>query len=358
MFNDIIPIEKWGLFPSGKRPIVISGPCAAENEEMVLEVASQLNKMGVTLFRAGIWKPRTHPQTFEGVGEMGFEWLQRVQKEFGMKVATEVASAKHIDIALKSGVDLLWIGARTTANPFLVQELAEALEGVDIPLLVKNPINPEAELWIGAMERFYLSGIRKLGAVHRGFSYYRKLRYRYFPYWQIPIDIKNKYPQIPMFCDPSHIAGDSKYIEELSRQAMDLGFEGLMIETHNNPTSALSDAAQQITPEELSTLLTNLELRSDSYPSAQTGELIEELRSKIDHIDGELIKLLASRMEVVEKIGALKQNTNMTILQSERWRMVLEHALKLAEEKGLDEMYVERIFWIIHNASIEKQMKP
>lgn len=355
-YSGLIPIDEWGLFPSGKRPIVVAGPCSAEGEGMVMDTASQLKEIGISVFRAGIWKPRTHPNTFEGVGERGLPWLNKVQKELGMKVATEVASAHHVETALRYGIDLFWLGARTTVNPFATQEIAQALKGTDIPILIKNPINPDIELWQGAIERVYGAGLRKIALVHRGFSFYEKMRYRYSPYWQIPVEMRRRFPDLPILCDPSHISGNSEYVAEISDMAMNLGFEGLMIESHTDPPSALSDAGQQVTPSELKRILNELKIRTEIIEDDEDKAIIEDFRLKIDKLDSDLIGILASRMDVVDHIGNLKKEKNITILQTERWKAVLDHTSKLADEKGLDKDYIERLFKIIHQASIDRQV--
>lgn len=354
--TDILPIKEWGLFTMLKGPVIICGPCSAENRNMVLDTAAQLHSMGVELFRAGIWKPRTRPNSFEGVGSIGLPWLQAVQKELGMKVAVEVATASHVRLALEAGIDVLWIGARTTANPFAMQEIADALKGNDIPVLVKNPVNPEADLWIGALERLYLVGLRRIAAVHRGFSAYGQSRYRNHPYWQIPAEIKRRIPNISLLCDPSHISGKREYIAEVSAKALSLGFDGLMVEVHNAPDSALSDAAQQITPEEFRQILASLEIRNREIDDKELQTAIAGLRAEIDRLDASLVDILAARMSVVDKIGEYKKSANITVLQTGRWNTVLETVSRLAAEKGLDPHYVERIFKIIHEASIERQM--
>lgn len=353
---NILPIDKWGLFTKVQRPIIISGPCSAESQEMVLDIASQLKAQGVELFRAGLWKPRTRPNSFEGVGSIGLPWMQAVQGQCHMKVAVEVATASHVKLALEAGIDVLWIGARTTANPFAMQEIADALRGVDIPVLVKNPVNPDVELWIGAVERLYLAGLRRIAVVHRGFSSYGKLRYRNAPYWQLAAEMKRRLPSVSILCDPSHISGKSEYIAEVSSKALSLGFDGLMVEVHNKPSTALSDARQQITPSELASILSGLAVRQESIENNELRTIIGELRSEIDVLDSTLIDILAARMAVVDKIGDYKKSANITVLQTDRWNAILEAISKLASEKGLEVSFVERLFKIIHEASIERQM--
>ena len=292
---DLIKASEWGLFSDMKKPVIIAGPCSAESEQQVFETAKALKEAGVEVLRAGIWKPRTRPGSFEGVGSEGLHWMQRVQKELGMKVSTEVANVKHVYEALKAGVDMLWIGARTTANPFAMQEIADALKGTDIPVLVKNPVNPDVELWIGALERLNMAGLKKIGVIHRGFSTYGKHKYRNIPQWQLPIEIKRRFPDMLMICDPSHISGKREYIHEISQQAMDLGFDGLIIESHICPEIALSDAAQQVTPTSLSEILSQLVIRNVDSENLKYKENIDELRARIDEIDRDLLDLLADR---------------------------------------------------------------
>lgn len=352
---DLIKCSEWGIFSDTKKPIIIAGPCSAESEQQVFETAKQLKASGVEVLRAGIWKPRTRPNCFEGVGAEGLVWMQRVQKELGMKVSTEVANVKHVYESLKAGVDMLWIGARTTANPFAMQEIADALKGIDIPVLVKNPVNPDVELWIGALERLNMAGLRKLGVIHRGFSSYTKAKYRNVPQWQIPIELKRRYKNLPMICDPSHISGKREYIQELSQQAMDLGFDGLIIESHICPAIALSDAAQQVTPTELNEIISKLVIRDVDSENIEYKENIDELRARIDEIDSELLDTLAKRMEVINEIGKYKKQNNITILQQGRWEKILEKVFAKGNERGLDDEFVEKVFKAIHEASIDRQ---
>lgn len=339
------------------RPLVIAGPCSAETEEQVMETAKGLKEIGVTIFRAGIWKPRTRPNTFEGVGKEGLPWLKRVQKEHGMLTSTEVANASHVWEAVKYGVDILWIGARTTANPFAVQEIADALEGVDIPVLVKNPVNPDVELWIGALERLNQAGITKLGAIHRGFSSYDKSFYRNAPQWQLPIELKRRIPELPILTDPSHICGNRELLFEISQKAMDLNFEGLIIESHNTPDKAISDASQQITPQTLKELLGNLVLRNANIENAVIMHSMEDLRNEIDIYDTKLIEILANRMKVADKIGRYKKENNLTILQSGRWDELLKERSTKAIEQGLGEEFILKVLRAIHQESINHQTK-
>ena len=354
---DLIKASEWGLFSDMKKPVIIAGPCSAESEQQVFETAKALKEAGVEVLRAGIWKPRTRPGSFEGVGSEGLHWMQRVQKELGMKVSTEVANVKHVYEALKAGVDMLWIGARTTANPFAMQEIADALKGTDIPVLVKNPANPDVELWIGALERLNMAGLKKIGVIHRGFSTYGKHKYRNIPQWQLPIEIKRRFPDMLMICDPSHISGKREYIHEISQQAMDLGFDGLIIESHICPEIALSDAAQQVTPTSLSEILSQLVIRNVDSENLKYKENIDELRARIDEIDRDLLDLLADRMKVADEIGRYKKENNITILQPNRWDKILAKVFVKGEEKGLDNEFLEKVFKAIHQASIDRQTK-
>lgn len=351
---DVTPVGEWDIFPEG-RPLIIAGPCSAESEIQVMETARRLKDLGIGVFRAGLWKPRTHPNTFEGVGAAGLKWLQRVKSELGMKICTEVACEKHIFDCLKFGVDMVWIGARTTANPFLVQELADALKDVDMPVLVKNPVSPDPDLWAGALERFSQAGIKKLGVIHRGFSTSGRIKYRNSPEWKIAIEFRSRYPEIPFFCDPSHIAGDRKYVLEISQRSLDLGLDGLMIESHCDPTCALSDAAQQLTPADLGVMLRGLTVREQDSDSPDYRENIDQLRARIDIIDEDLLSLLGERMEVSRRIGEYKKLNNIAILQTSRWDSVLEKVLSKGAELGLPSEFVKMIFNGIHDASVAVQ---
>ena len=352
---DIIPLYEWGMFTE-PRPSVIAGPCSAETEEQVMETAKGLKDLGINVYRAGIWKPRTHPGSFEGIGAPGLKWMQRAKKEYGLKIATEVASEKHVFECLKYGVDLVWLGARTTANPFLVQEIADALKDTDIPVLVKNPVNPDLNLWIGALERLNRAGIRKLGIIHRGFSTFDKIKYRNDPYWQIAIELRSRHPELPFFVDPSHMAGAKDYIREISQRSLDLGFEGLMIESHCNPSVALSDAKQQLTPLELSDLLYNqIVVRDADSDSKEWKDNIDQLRAKIDIIDENILYALGSRMKISRQIGEYKKSNNIAILQTSRWDAVLAKVVEKGHEYGLSEKFLKDVFNAIHEASVEIQ---
>ena len=336
-----------------KRPIVIAGPCSAESREQVLETAASLAVKGIKIFRAGIWKPRTKPGGFEGVGAVGLPWLKEVKQTTGMLTATEVATPYHVFEAIKAGIDILWIGARTVANPFAMQELADALKGTDIPVLIKNPVNPDLELWIGAIERMYRAGITNLGVIHRGFSSYEKKLYRNLPLWHIPIELKRRYPNITVFCDPSHIGGKRELVAPIAQQALDLKFEGLIIESHCNPDCALSDAAQQITPDILDYTLNMLVIRENG----QTTENISILRKQIDEIDEKLLTILAKRMRISKEIGIYKKEHNMPILQSGRYNDILENRAKQGEALNLSGDFVTEIMKAIHEESVKVQME-
>lgn len=336
-----------------KRPIVIAGPCSAESREQVLETAASLAAKGIKIFRAGIWKPRTKPGGFEGVGAVGLPWLKEVKQATGMLTATEVATPYHVFEAIKAGIDILWIGARTVANPFAMQELADALKGTDIPVLIKNPVNPDLELWIGAIERMYRAGITNLGVIHRGFSSYEKKLYRNLPLWHIPIELKRRYPNITVFCDPSHIGGKRELVAPIAQQALDLKFEGLIIESHCNPDCALSDAAQQITPDILDYTLNMLVIRENG----QTTENINILRKQIDEIDEKLLTILAKRMRISKEIGIYKKEHNMPILQSGRYNDILENRAKQGEALNLSGDFVTEIMKAIHEESVKVQME-
>lgn len=335
-----------------KRPLLIAGPCSAETEDQVLETAKQLASNGVKVFRAGVWKPRTKPGGFEGNGVTALPWLQKVKKETGMLTATEVATAKHVEEALKHDVDLLWVGARTTADPFAVQEIADTLKGTNIPVLVKNPVNPDLELWIGALERLNNAGITRLGAIHRGFSTYDKKLYRNLPQWHIPIELHRRYPELPIICDPSHIAGRRDLIATLCQQAMDLQFDGLIVESHNDPEHAWSDASQQVTPDVLSLIINNLVIRETS----QTTENLTELRKQIDEIDMTLIETLAKRMRISREIGTYKKEHEMPILQTNRYDEIINKRAQEGVELGMGNDFMKIVFEAIHSESVRQQM--
>lgn len=337
------------------RPIIIAGPCSVETEEQVMQTAKQLAAFDIKIFRGGIWKPRTSPGSFEGVGERGLPWLSHVKEETEMVIGIEVANKSHVESALNYGIDMLWIGARTTTNPFAVQEIADAIEasGRDVAVLIKNPVNPDLELWVGAFQRIYNAGIRRLGAIHRGFSVYGPSKYRNLPMWQIPIELQRRYPSLPVFCDPSHITGDRALIESVAQQALDMNFAGLIIESHCNPEEALSDRKQQITPSELQHILSNLILRDKMGAT----EPLNLLRERIDSINDELLELLARRMCVTEEIGLYKKEHEMPVIQPERYNLLMENTVRKGEELGLKKEFVKRILANIHEESVKRQIE-
>ena len=349
--NDIKPIKFCGV--DSKRPVVIAGPCSAETEEQVMETAMDLAKNGVRIFRAGIWKPRTKPGGFEGVGSVGLTWLQEVKKETGMLVATEVANKQHVEEALNAGVDVLWIGARTSANPFAMQEIADSLVGADVPVLVKNPVNPDLELWIGAMQRIYNAGIRQIGAIHRGFSAYGKHLYRNMPQWHIPIELRRRMPELTLICDPSHIGGKRELVAPLSQQAMDMGFDGLVVESHCDPDSAWSDKSQQVTPEVLNFILNMLVVRD----TTQTTESLTLLRQQIDQIDNDLLEALSKRMRISREIGQYKKEHSMPVVQTGRYDDILNSRAAAAEELGMNGDFMKTVYQAIHEESVRQQIE-
>jgi chorismate mutase len=351
---------------TNSRPFLIAGPCSAETEEQVLETARQLANLpsfknleglGVDLFRAGVWKPRTRPGAFEGNGIMALPWLRRVKQETGLRTTIEVANGNQVYEALKHGVDVLWVGARSTVNPFSVQEIADALRGVDVPVLVKNPVNPDLDLWIGAIERIQKAGVTQIGAIHRGFSAYAKSKFRNAPYWEIPIELRRRMPDLPLLCDNSHICGNREDLLEVAQQALDLNYDGLMTEVHPTPDAAWSDAKQQITPFIYSELIGSLVVRRETTDNAEFLETIENLRHKIDEIDLELLNLLARRMRVAEDIGRYKLRNNISILQTARWNDILEKGFAHGRERGLNDEFVEKYLSAVHQESIAHQQK-
>ena len=354
--SDFCQIQDWELFSGSGRPYVIAGPCSVESRESLVSEALCLKKIGINVLRGGLWKPRTHPGSFEGVGEEGAGWLREAGAAAGMRTATEVANARHLDVILKNGIDAVWIGARTSGNPFLVQEIAEALRGTGLPVFVKNPLVPDPELWTGAIERFARSGLKYICAVHRGFHSYGETIFRNPPFWQIPVELRRRLPGLPLLCDPSHITGRRDLVEDIARQALILGFDGLMIEVHPDPDKALSDAAQQITPEALQGMLGRLRMRSSSTSDAEATAAIDDLRTGIDRIDAALIDLLAERMNISESIGRIKERSGLTVLQTGRWNTVLEKVRAMAKEKNLDEDFISEIYTTIHRASMERQL--
>ena len=339
-----------------KRPLVIAGPCSAESEEQVINTSKLLAKSGkVDVIRAGVWKPRTRPNNFEGVGVKALEWLKHAKEETGLPIAVEVANFQHVFDALKYQVDILWIGARTSANPFSVQEIANALKGVDATVFIKNPVNPDIELWIGALERLSQAGVSKLAAIHRGFAKFGKSRYRNEPQWQIPIELKRRYPELPIICDPSHICGNRVCLPQIAQRALDLDFEGLMIESHIDPDNALSDKQQQVTPVALTELLSSLTIRHQEVHDRVLTRKLDSLRHEIDVIDDDLLLLMEARMKVADKIGQVKKDKGMTILQTERWNEIIEKTLQKGEEMGLSRQFLTTFLKSIHQESINHQ---
>ncbi len=334
------------------RPLVIAGPCSAETEAQVMDTAAQLHESGVQIFRAGVWKPRTKPGGFEGQGEKALPWLKRVKQELGMLICTEVATAKHVELALKEDVDILWLGARTTVNPFAVQEIADALRGVDIPILYKNPVNPDLELWIGGMQRINRSGVRRMAAIHRGFTSYHKSVYRNMPLWNMPIELRRRIPDLPIFCDPSHIGGNRNFIGPLAQQAMDLGFDGLIVESHCRPEGAWSDASQQVTPCELNTILRSLVIRD----TRDLAESLSEMRQDIDVLDNKLMEILSHRMRICREIAEYKKQHNIAVMQPIRYSEILSVREAQGASCLLSADCVKRVFEAIHSESIRQQM--
>ncbi|MBZ9629176.1 bifunctional 3-deoxy-7-phosphoheptulonate synthase/chorismate mutase type II [Salegentibacter sp. LM13S] len=338
-------------------PLVIAGPCSAETEEQVLKIAHQLKDTDATVLRAGIWKPRTRPGNFEGVGALGLKWLKKAKEETGMLTTTEVANANHVDLALENDVDILWIGARTTVSPFIVQDIADALKGTDKTVLVKNPVNPDLSLWLGAVERFHTADIKNLGVIHRGFSAYEKTKYRNNPEWQIAIELQNKFPDLPLILDPSHIAGRRDIIFDLCQTALDLNYDGLMVETHHTPDDAWSDAAQQITPATLVQIMKDLKIRKEVSESEDFKNKLNTLRAKIDVADNQLIELLSKRMKISDEIGQVKKSQNVSVLQTKRWNEILGNMVLEGEQHGLSEEFILRLFKAVHQESINHQEK-
>lgn len=341
-----------------KRPLVISGPCSAETEEQVIQTAQRLVDTGkVDVLRAGIWKPRTKPGLFEGIGVKGLPWLVQAKKITGLPIAVEVATDKHVEDALQFDVDILWIGARTTVNPFSVQEVADALRGTNVPVLIKNPINPDLELWSGAIERLQKAGVKEIGMIHRGFSNYGNMEYRNAPMWHLPIEMKRRFPDMLLVCDPSHICGNRLMLQSVAQKAIDLDFGGLMLESHVDPDNAWSDAKQQVTPERLKEILESLVWRSENTTKEEFVTALATLREQINHIDDELMTLISQRMKVADKIGAYKRDNNITILQTNRWNEILDKAVTRGEQLGLSKEFIVRYFDAVHLESISHQNK-
>jgi chorismate mutase len=352
---ELKPISNW---IKAKRPLIISGPCSAETEEQTVATAKQLAATGkVDALRAGIWKPRTRPGQYEGAGDVGLQWLIQAKKETGLPVTTEVANAAHVEAALKAGVDILWVGARTTVNPFSVQEVADALKGVDIPVMVKNPVNPDLELWIGALERLNRAGITKLAAIHRGFSSFEKGPFRNLPMWDMAIELKTRFPELDIICDPSHIAGNRELIAMISQKALDLDMAGLMIESHINPDAAWSDAKQQVTPATLARIVDGLVVRTVSSDNKMFKDTLSILREQIDQLDDEIMTKMAARMKISEKIGSYKKENNVTILQVNRWEEIIQTRVAMAKAMGIDEGFMRDLLRLMHHESIQVQTK-
>ena len=351
--EDLQPITLEGIDP--QKPLLIAGPCSAETEEQVIQTATELAANGVKIFRAGIWKPRTKPGGFEGVGIEGLQWLKKVKELTGMYTSTEVATKQHVEAALEAGVDLLWIGARTSANPFAMQEIADALQevGTDVPVLIKNPVNPDLELWIGAMQRIYNAGIKRIGAIHRGFSAYGKHLYRNLPQWHIPIELRRRMPNLPIICDPSHIGGKRELVAPISQQALDMGFDGLIIESHCDPDCAWSDKSQQVTPDVLNFIVNTLVLRDESH----TTESLTLLRQQIDTLDNELLEVLNKRMRVSREIGQYKKEHRMPVLQASRYDDIIQSRVKLAMEMGMSSDFMKSVLAAIHEESVRQQIE-
>jgi chorismate mutase len=346
-------LDEFGL----DHPLVIAGPCSAETEEQLLTTAHKLNETPATVLRAGIWKPRSRPGFFEGVGEKGLKWLNTAKEETGLLTATEVASARHVELAFKHNIDILWIGARTTVSPFMVQELAEALKGTDKIVLVKNPVNPDLALWLGAVERFHKYEIRNLGVIHRGFPSYEKTKYRNNPEWQITIDLQNSFPNLPLLLDPSHIAGNRSLIFDLCQTALDLNYDGFMIETHLDPDNAWSDASQQITPKTLKKITGRLKVRDSDSDVIEYQKLLNTMRSEIELVDHKILEIMAKRMKIVDQIGKLKKDNNVAILQTKRWNAILSKMIREGDENNLSEDFILDLFKAIHQESIKHQKK-
>ena len=351
---DIVPLQDWGF--NIKRPFIVSGPCSCETEEQMLETAERLAGQGIAALRAGIWKPRTRPGMFEGIGKEGLGWLVNAGKAAGLPTTVEVATAKHVEDSLEAGVDILWVGARTTVNPFSVQEIADALRGVDVPVLVKNPLNPDLQLWIGSMERIHAAGIKKLGAIHRGFSSYEKSKYRNKPMWELPIELRRLHPNMPIVVDPSHICGERTLIPSVAQKALDLDFDGLMIESHRDPDNAWSDAKQQVTPERLGEIISALVVRQSKLDDYAENQL-ETLRAQIDRIDNYMLEIMGERMDIARKIGEFKRDNGITILQTNRWDEIINDRAEKAAKKDLTRDFVIHMMEAIHQESIRHQTK-
>ena len=351
---DINPIKTW--LPQIDNPLIISGPCSLESEKQVLETAKLLAKdKRVFVFRGGVWKPRTRPGSFEGVGSIGLEWLKKVKEETGLPVGTEVANAQHAEEALKAGIDVLWIGARSTASPFVVQEIADVIKGANVVVMIKNPVNPDIQLWLGAIERVHQAGIRNIVAIYRGFTPFRETKYRNYPNWETYIELKRLMPNLPIICDPSHIAGKREYLYEISQKAFDMGMDGLMIESHCDPSCAMSDAEQQVTPADLARLLDKLIKKYKDVNNPDFENKLDVLRSQIDVIDAELLEVLASRVAIVKQIGKYKRDNNVTALQINRWSELMENRVNIGKQFDINETFVKTLFQLIHEDSVRMQ---
>jgi chorismate mutase len=351
---EINPIKTW--LPKLDNPLLISGPCSLETEKQAMDTAKLLARdKRVFVYRGGVWKPRTRPGSFEGVGSIGLKWLQLVKQETGLPVGTEVANAQHTEEAMKAGLDVLWIGARSTASPFVVQEIADVVKGSDAVVMVKNPVNPDVQLWIGAIERVYQAGIKNIVAIHRGFTPFRETKYRNYPNWQTVIELRRLMPNLPIICDPSHIAGKREFLYEISQKAFDMGMEGLMIESHIDPSCALSDAAQQLTPADLAKLLDRLVIRHETANNPEFENRLDVLRNRIDSIDAELLETLSSRVAIVKQIGRYKKENNVTALQINRWAQLMEDRINIGKKLDLNDSFVKTIFQLIHEDSVRMQ---
>jgi len=354
--TNIASFHQWSS--AQEQPFIIAGPCSAESEEQVLTTARQIRDLNdVDMLRAGLWKPRTRPGSFEGLGEKALPWLQKVQDEIGLPVALEVGNSEHAQKALTHGICHFWVGARTTVNPFLIQEIADTLKDQDVTVWIKNPINPDLDLWAGALERFANAGLQKIGAIHRGFSSYEQSPYRNQPRWELPIELRRRYPEVPILCDPSHIGGDRSMLQTISQTAMDLNFDGLMVETHENPDEAWSDAEQQIKPSQLNAIIQSLHIRRPESQFPETVSRLEQLRGRIDRIDSYIVQLLAERMSIAEEIGDDKTANNVAIYQSERWAQVVDNMLRAADQNGLSREFIFKLYEAIHKESINRQLK-
>jgi len=351
---EINPIKEW--LPQLNNPLLIAGPCSLESEEQAMATAKLLAKdHRVFIYRGGVWKPRTRPGSFEGVGSIGLKWLTMVREETGLPVGTEVANAQHTEEALKAGLDVLWIGARSTASPFVVQEIADVVKGTNAVVMVKNPVNPDLQLWMGAIERIYQAGIRNIVAIHRGFTPFRETKYRNYPNWKTVIELRRMMPEVPIICDPSHIAGKRELLYEVAQKAFDMGMEGLMLESHIDPSCALSDKEQQVTPAELAKLLDRLIIRHESADNPQFENMLEVLRNRIDAMDRELLEVLSSRMDIVREIGKYKKEHNVTALQINRWSQLMEDRVNLAQKLNLNKTFTQILFQLIHEDSVRMQ---